>query len=53
MTTRHLVDPELVPMLDQFPVWQFTREALRRALRPVPAAAEASHAEAEAAAPNL
>src|ERR1700732_2091273 len=27
-TTRHLVDPELVPLLDQFPPLQLTREAL-------------------------
>ncbi len=28
MTTRHLVDPELAPMLEMFPTFEFTPEAL-------------------------
>lgn len=28
MTTKHLVDPELAPMLDMFPVFNFTNETL-------------------------
>lgn len=31
MTTRHLVDPELVAMLDQFPAVAFTDETLGQA----------------------